>query len=343
MYRVDRSLVVALLACVGMGRLAAAQEFTVSTFFGNGADIELTENGGPAGAATAGGNGAKINMNARWNFAAVSPSVPDRNEWAAARFDLSAHSDKSIFDNVSLNFYMHRANANNNKSLRFYALAPGTDGENWAEVGTTYETMPGFTYDADSTTNVLDTAGGKIIDLGTFNTTGAETEGALATVTLPALTTLVQGLGTNNLLTIFVTTGISTNGQWRALTKEAAGSETSVISGNVGDFAPFLRLVALEDGGLPGDYNGDGSVDAADYTVWRDHLASGQPLPENDDTPGVDQGDYTRWKQYFGAGGGGGAIVANVPEPTAICLALLLAVCLAGCRRRANESRLRCQ
>ena len=29
---------------------------------------------------------------------------------------------------------------------------------------------------------------------------------------------------------------------------------------------------------LAGDYNDDGTVDAADYTVWRDSLASGTPL-----------------------------------------------------------------
>ncbi len=42
---------------------------------------------------------------------------------------------------------------------------------------------------------------------------------------------------------------------------------------------------------LPGDYNNDGTVDAADYAVWRNNLGSPNSLP-NDDTPGVDQADY---------------------------------------------------
>jgi T5SS/PEP-CTERM-associated repeat protein len=69
--------------------------------------------------------------------------------------------------------------------------------------------------------------------------------------------------------------------------------------------------------GIPGDYNQDGRVDAADYTVWRDHLATGQPLP-NDDSPGVGPDDYTRWKTNFGqhSGSGTGAL-AGVPEPSA--------------------------
>ncbi len=37
---------------------------------------------------------------------------------------------------------------------------------------------------------------------------------------------------------------------------------------------------------LPGDYNGNGFVDAADYTLWQDNLGSGTSLP-NDDTTGV--------------------------------------------------------
>ena len=40
---------------------------------------------------------------------------------------------------------------------------------------------------------------------------------------------------------------------------------------------------------LPGDYNGDGIVDAADYTRWRNNLGSTTTLL-NDDTSGVGAG-----------------------------------------------------
>jgi ASPIC and UnbV/FG-GAP-like repeat len=80
---------------------------------------------------------------------------------------------------------------------------------------------------------------------------------------------------------------------------------------------------------LAGDYNTDGIVDAADYTVWRNHLGSGVSLP-NDTTPGVGQDDYTRWKINFGATTAGSAAVsagdATIPEPS---VATLLAICLA--------------
>ena len=73
---------------------------------------------------------------------------------------------------------------------------------------------------------------------------------------------------------------------------------------------------------LVGDYNDDGVVDAADYTVWRKLNNSAGPLP-NDPSPGVNDGDYTQWRQHFaeGAAGAGGGSASNVPEPgTAVIL-----------------------
>jgi len=85
---------------------------------------------------------------------------------------------------------------------------------------------------------------------------------------------------------------------------------------------------------LPGDYNNDGTVDAADYIVWRDALATEAVLP-NDTSPGkVTQLDYDVWVANFGRvwGEAGAASFdvthAGVPEPTSLQLALLLtAVC----------------
>jgi len=98
----------------------------------------------------------------------------------------------------------------------------------------------------------------------------------------------------------------------------------------------FDGLVPLPSGGLPGDYNEDSTVDAADYTVWRNMLGTSLALPnENPDalTPGVvDQEDYDFWKSQFGATAGSGSLVAgNVPEPaSAGLLAIGLFALLAG-------------
>ena len=47
---------------------------------------------------------------------------------------------------------------------------------------------------------------------------------------------------------------------------------------------------------LPGDYNADGVVDAADYTVWHDK-SPGTGFLANDATPGtITNDDYDVWK-----------------------------------------------
>jgi hypothetical protein len=63
-----------------------------------------------------------------------------------------------------------------------------------------------------------------------------------------------------------------------------------------------------------GDYNDNGVVDAADYTVWRDHLgqttaANAYTLPNEfgQSTGVVDMADFNYWKGHLGA-------VATVPQ-----------------------------
>jgi PEP-CTERM motif len=79
-----------------------------------------------------------------------------------------------------------------------------------------------------------------------------------------------------------------------------------------------LKLSILN---LPGDYNGNGSVDAADYTAWRDAMTAGTSLL-NDPTPGVDEDDFLFWRAHFGEalGSGAGAGQAAVPEPSSLAL-----------------------
>jgi hypothetical protein len=70
---------------------------------------------------------------------------------------------------------------------------------------------------------------------------------------------------------------------------------------------------AAVDASLPGDFNGDGTVDAADYTVWRDGLGSTYT-----------QAHYTEWKNHFGQSAGSAAYAAatTVPEPAGIVLVM---------------------
>jgi hypothetical protein len=82
--------------------------------------------------------------------------------------------------------------------------------------------------------------------------------------------------------------------------------------------------------GLAGDYNNNGVVDAADYTVWRDHLGDldETAINDNGDGGGITMSDYTYWKDNFGntlqGSGQGNAQLASVPEPAAAALLFLM-------------------
>ncbi|MCA9184670.1 MAG: hypothetical protein R3E01_19935 [Pirellulaceae bacterium] len=72
---------------------------------------------------------------------------------------------------------------------------------------------------------------------------------------------------------------------------------------------------------LLGDYNHNGTVDAADYTVWKDDFGSTAELDADGNGNGtVDAADYTVWKDNFGNGAG----LVSVPEPAYSALSLLI-------------------
>jgi hypothetical protein len=80
---------------------------------------------------------------------------------------------------------------------------------------------------------------------------------------------------------------------------------------------------------LAGDFNNDGTVDAADYTRWKDNLglASSALNGNGSGAATVVQADYLLWKTNFGLSAATGSEgTAAVPEPTTLLLALLALV-----------------
>jgi hypothetical protein len=106
--------------------------------------------------------------------------------------------------------------------------------------------------------------------------------------------------------------------------------ETNLVPLTNDEFAmrQFLYPSLTRDVVVTGDYNGNGVVDAADYTVWRDTL--GQTVfwkgdgADGDQSGMIDEGDYLFWKEHFGEVVSSTSIVDTaVPE----CTSLLLALC----------------
>lgn len=92
---------------------------------------------------------------------------------------------------------------------------------------------------------------------------------------------------------------------------------------------------------LEGDYNNDGAVDLADYTVWRDTLASTTDLRANgDNSPAsegvVDHADYVVWQTNFGHRVDTASLASAtnaVPEPAAWVLAATCSLAITATRR----------
>ncbi|MCA9187948.1 MAG: hypothetical protein KDA99_20110, partial [Planctomycetales bacterium] len=72
-----------------------------------------------------------------------------------------------------------------------------------------------------------------------------------------------------------------------------------------------VQYVASE--AITGDFNGDGTVNAADYALWRDSLgATGAGLPADANLDEiVNQADHGEWKAHFGASSSGAANLNN--------------------------------
>jgi len=82
---------------------------------------------------------------------------------------------------------------------------------------------------------------------------------------------------------------------------------------------------------LPGDYNGDGRVDAADYVMWR----NGAALPTETVSAGVtDAADLAVWREHYGRSTTAAAVAA--PEPATALLVGLAGLLTFAARAQAE-------
>jgi hypothetical protein len=92
------------------------------------------------------------------------------------------------------------------------------------------------------------------------------------------------------------------------LTFAVTGFDDIEYAGNHITSGNYELLLEIGSGQPDGDYNEDGTVNAADYVVWR---------------KGVADGTYQTWRQNFGSSGAGGGSNMPVPEPASLVLVLL--------------------
>ena len=87
--------------------------------------------------------------------------------------------------------------------------------------------------------------------------------------------------------------------------------------------ALITSTVAYVGGGLPGDFNGSGKVDGADFLLWQRNFGQ----------PGFDAASLATWKANFGSGAAE-AVAGAVPEPATIGLIAMAGAALAASRRK---------
>lgn len=107
------------------------------------------------------------------------------------------------------------------------------------------------------------------------------------------------------------------------------------IMGNAG---PQASIGVLP---IPGDFNQDGAVDIADYTIWRDNLgAPAATLPGAGSTGTIGVTQYETWRTNFGQAAMSMSSTSgmNVPEPTSSLLVLFLGWMLASIRAISKQT-----
>ncbi|MEO0531368.1 MAG: hypothetical protein AAF266_12460 [Planctomycetota bacterium] len=101
-----------------------------------------------------------------------------------------------------------------------------------------------------------------------------------------------------------------------------------------GNLVGSFKLSGIETVALvEGDYNADGAVNAADYTVWRDGLAApgSARMGDGNNDGSLDELDLQVWRDNFGL-----AAVSSgaVPEPSAAAVGCTATLLLSVCVRR---------
>jgi Pel9A-like, right handed beta helix region len=267
--------------------------WATSNFSGDGTGFKLGHDGGPhilAGVLAWGNAGHGIDINGNgYNYNGDTPTTPNGSKVLIV--------NSASYDNAKRNWLFDEDIAHvlrNNVSLE-----GGQNDSVFDEADDAFNTWNGIQVDEDDFLSLVDT-----IARGPRNLDGS----------LPISDFLKLASDSN-----LIDAGTPISFTFGGVTYNLA------FNGTAPDLGAFETAAAGP--ALPGDYNSDNVVDAADYSVWRNNLDTFVELP-NDETPGmVDESDYEVWKVHFGESldGNGGLSGSAVPEPAGLILLLAAA------------------
>ena len=204
-------------------------------------------------------------------------------------------------------------NASTGNSVRNNILFD--DADNHGAIDISADSLPGFTSDYNVVTPIFTTTGGSTLDLDEWRINTGNDVHSLAGD--PASLFVSAAAGKYQLLP-------------NTVANNAALSSDAPPLDLVGHPRPYNGGVdagALERI-LTGDYNADGAVNSADYTIWRN--TRGQTVyfgaaADGDLDGAVTPADFNVWKSHYGQSAGSGAGIRSsfeVPEPLTLLLTL---------------------
>ncbi|MEX2310363.1 MAG: DUF4434 domain-containing protein [Pirellulales bacterium] len=135
-------------------------------------------------------------------------------------------------------------------------------------------------------------------------------------------TNFIEAASSNN-FTPWMTDQSNNSFEIRSILLELGGDSASHIAIDI--HTPntwiFISEFLVFEANLPGDYDRNGIVEAADYYEWQAAFGSTNPVVDGNRDGIVDAADYVIWRRNLSAGAGS---LAAVPEP-ATCMLLLCA------------------
>lgn len=213
---------------------------------------------------------------------------------------------------------------------QFYAVdAQGRDAENsisggYSATDPTGETEPFFA-DALAVGKVYG-AGGEELTPGTLMNSGDQLifEPNLAN---PGILSYVQQSLANGALGFMFSSLHEPGGQAATAAYPDFYLDDLDVGNNPDGAAPLIELSVTVGEALPGDYDGDGVVDALDYALWREQFGGPGPEADGNGDGTVDAADYTVWRDNLPPA----SAATAAPEPSSVAMLGLFGVAMAFC------------